>query len=71
MSEDHVPLDRSHPVNADELPQCWTCGLPWPASRPCTGVASDEQVATMLEDYDAWAFALGQEVRRQRGLPLA
>lgn len=65
----HVPLDLSLPFNAGELPQCWTCGLPWPESGACSGVPNDEQLATMLEDPDSWAHGLAHEVRRLRGLP--
>jgi hypothetical protein len=67
--EAHVPLDLSLPWNADEHPQCWTCGLPWPAMGVCTGVPTDEQVATMLEAPESWAEGLAHEVRRLRDTP--
>jgi hypothetical protein len=65
-ADPHVPLDLTFPPNRDELPQCWTCGLPWPTTGTCTGVATDEQVATMLDDPDSWVSGLEHEVRRLR-----
>lgn len=65
--EKHVPLDLSLRHNEGELPQCWTCGLPWPEDGTCTGVPSEAQVAVMLDDPTAWAEGLATEVRRLRG----